>query len=156
MVAVFLRLVLRAPAKNWKFRMSDNPFASYYITSPKRYSENLKGFCQTGGGKVTEMYAPFKRQVDFWYSAFLVAVKDELEPVVEMDTVNMTPASILSTDPYRIAQMQLAHFGRHEDINMLAEHKVVFDWVQQMANAGIPRLIAVLQDLDEPLMNYLD
>ncbi len=136
--------------------MSDNPFAGYSITSPKQYSENLKSFCQTAGGQVNEMYAPFKRQVDFWYAAFLFAVNNELEPVVETETVNMTPGSILSTDPYRVPHIQLAHFGTFEDIDALAEHKAVFDWAQQMANAGIPGLIAVLRDLDEPLMNYLD
>lgn len=137
--------------------MSDNPFASYNITSPKKYSENLKSFCQTSGGKITEMYAPFKRQVDFWYAAFLYAVNNDLDPVVESETVNMTAASILSTDSYRVPHIQLAHFGTFEDIDALAEHKVVFDWAQQMANAGIPRLIAILQDTDdEPLMNYLE
>lgn len=142
--------------KSWSLIMSDNPFASYSITSRRKYSENLKSFCQTGGNQVTEMYAPFKRQVDFWYAAFLYAVNNELEPVVESDTVTMTPASILSTDPHRIPHIQLAYFGTYEDIEALAEHKAVFDWAQQMANAGIPRLIAVLQDIEEPLINYLE
>ena len=137
--------------------MSDNPFASYQITSPKKYSENLKEFCQSAGSQVNEMYAPFKRQVDFWYAAFLYAVNHELDPVVETETGNMTPASILSTDEFRVPYIQLAHFGVHEDIDALAEHKAVFDWAQQMANAGIPQLITTLKDIDDdPLMTYLD
>lgn len=136
--------------------MSDNPFASYSCTIPSQYSEKVKTYSQSSGGQVTEMFAPFKRQIDFWYLSFLYAVKNSLDPVTETQSVNITQASIFSSDPYRISHIQLAHFGTFQDIDSLAEHKVVFDWAQQMANAGMPFILQILQDVDEPLMNLLD
>lgn len=135
--------------------MSDNPFAAYNITTPRQYSESLKKYCQTSGGRNAASYAPFKRQVDFWYTAFLLAIHRELEPEKNTDGVNMTQAHIL--EPYRVSHIQLAHLGTHEDIELLAQHKVVFDWACGTANAGIPHLLQILSDTsDTPLNNLLD
>ena len=137
--------------------MSDNPFASYQITSPKEFSEKAKSFCQSGGAITGAEYQPFKRQVDFWFLAFVLAVKKGMPPELAADSVNMTPASILSTDPFRISYIQLAFYGEKLEIEMLAEHKVVFDWAQGMAHAGFPTLLQILGDDDlSPLMNVYD
>jgi len=124
--------------------MSDNPFASYNIEVPKKYADNIKKFCKTGGGKETYEFTPFMRQVDFWYFAFIYAVKEELEPVVEKETSNITFASILSTDNYRISHIQLAYLGAIGSIEKLANHRKVFDYALTMANAGFPHVLQIL------------
>jgi len=137
--------------------MSVNPFASFNVELPRKYSEDIKKYCKTGGGGVSLEYAPFSRQVDFWYFAFLHAVQERLTPVIEKDTVNITPASILSTDPYRISHIQLAYFAIAENIDALANHRKVFDFSLQMANAGIPFVLQILScDDDKPLWNLIE
>ena len=129
--------------------MTDNPFATFNITTPRRYTEEIKKYCQTSGGQVTHKYAPFKRQVDFWYLAFLYAVRQGLQPVKET-------ATILTQEPYRVSYIQLSHLGEFQDINLLAEHRVVFEWAISMANAGIPYLLQIVSDTeDTPLDNLL-
>ncbi len=137
--------------------MSENPFASYNVELPRTYSEDIKSLCKTGGGKVTYEFAPFARQIDFWYFAFLHAVKNKLDPAQESDTVNITPASILSNDPYRITHIQIAFLGKFHDLSLLSDHRKVFDYALQMANAGIPYILQILKDTDDrPLWSLLD
>lgn len=137
--------------------MAENPFASYNVEIPKKYAEDVKKYCQTGAGKISYEFAPFKRQVDFWYFSFIVAVNRNLEPVVESDTSNITPASILSSDPERISHIQLAYLGGGNSLTDLANHRGVFDYALSMANAGIPYVLQLLKDPDDkPLWSLLD
>lgn len=139
--------------------MSENPFATYNIEVPKKYSEEIKKFCKTAGGKVTYEFAPFDRQVDFWYFAFIYAIRKSLDPVVEKNTSNITPASIFASDPYRITHIQMAFLGKMGDLEQLANHRKVFDFATQMANAGIPYVLQILNDPDDddrPLWRLFD
>lgn len=137
--------------------MAENPFASYNVEIPKKYADDVKKYCQTAGGKVTLEFAPFRRQVDFWYYSFIVAVNKGLDPIAESDTSNITPASILSNDPHRISHIQLCYLGRGENLTDLANHRGVFDYALAMANAGIPYVLQLLKDPDDkPLWSLLD
>jgi len=137
--------------------MSDNPFESYNVEIPKKYTDEVKKFCQTAGRKITYKFAPFPRQVDFWYFSLLVAINKKLNPVSESDTSNITPASILSSDPYRVTHIQLAYLAQTCDLEKLAYHRGVFDYALGMANAGIPYVLQLLNDAeDNPMWNALD
>ncbi len=137
--------------------MSDNPFASYTIEVPKKYADDIKKFCKTAGGKETYEFTPFARQVDLWYFAFIFAVKKALDPVAEKETSNITAATILSTDNYRISHIQLAYLGATGSIEELASHRKAFDYALTMANAGFPHVLQILKDPDErPLWSVLD
>jgi len=137
--------------------MSENPFASYNIEIPKKYSEEIKQYCKTAGNKVSYEFAPFERQVDFWYFAFLYAVKKGLKPTSEPDTSNITPASIFGNDPYRISHIQMAFLGEHKDLAELSNHRKVLDYALQMANSGIPYVLQILKDPEErPLWSLFD
>lgn len=137
--------------------MVENPFASYNVEIPKKYAEDVKSYCQTAGSKVSIEFAPFKRQVDFWYHSFTIAIKMGLEPIAENDTSNITPASILSSDPHRISHIQLAFLGMGKNLEELANHRKVFDFALGMSNAGIPYVLQLLKDPDDkPLWSLLD
>ena len=89
--------------------MAENPFASFNVEIPKEYHEEVKKFCQTGGAGVNYEFAPFPRMVDFWYFCFMMAVKEGYEPKASgSGSVNITAASILSSDEYRIPHIQMA------------------------------------------------
>jgi hypothetical protein len=126
--------------------MSANPFVSFEIHLPKKYQESIKKYCRTGSKENPES-APFERQVDFWFMAFLIAVNKELEPVKEQDTYNATAAHIL--DQKRISFMQLVILGITEKFEILSDHRSIFNYCSALANAGMPHLIQILDDPDD-------
>lgn len=139
--------------------MSDNPFSNFEVRIPTRYSDQLKKFCVTSSSNQSRELSPFERQVDFWYFAFLIAVKKGLQPehFDLKDTTNITPATILSRDPYRITYIQAVFLSITNDINSMTEDKRVFDFASELAYAGIPHLIQILDDSDDkPLWNILE
>lgn len=137
--------------------MSNNPFAQYDIEMPRSYKDKIATFCTTGSVKRSKIRAPFYRQVDFWYAAFLIAVKRGLEPVHERDTYKVTPASILSTNAWRVPHIQAAYLVLTQNVSGLAENRKIFDFALSMANAGIPSLIQLLEvDDDDPMWALLD
>lgn len=137
--------------------MEQNPFASFNVEIPKQYSEQVKSFCKTGSNHESYEYAPFDRQVDLWYFAFLYALYKKLPPNQEKETTNITPASILSTDPYRVGHIQLAYVGYHNSIDDLANPRKVFNFALEMANAGMPYVLSLLKnDEQRPIWSCLD
>ena len=137
--------------------MEQNPFASFNVEIPRKYSDQVKSYCKTGTNHDSYEYAPFDRQVDMWYFSFLYALRLDLEPTQERETSNVTAASILSTDSYRISHIQLAFLGYHKKIDDLSNHRKVFTFALEMANAGFPYLIDLLKNAeDRPIWNCLD
>lgn len=141
--------------------MSNNPFASFTIEIPKKYQDTIKKFCKTGEGnqeKWNPEFTPFERQIDFWFMAFLIAVRKGLEPEKATDTYNVTIAEILSRDPKRIDFMRLAILGITKNFDILANDREIFNHCLELANAGIPHLIQILDNTDDgrPLWLILD
>ena len=129
-----------------------NPFESYQIAIPSNYSEKVKLFCKQSNPNTTPEFAPFNRQVDFWYFAFLYATKEDLPPDHITETSNITAASIL--DDYHINHIQMAYLAKNLDIESLTDSKAIFNYASDMAYAGIPHVIQLLMDDDEkPLDN---
>lgn len=137
--------------------MTANPFASFNLEIPNRYREAVTNYSRTGGNKNTAEYAPFRRQVDFWYLALLIGVAKKLSPEPERDTYNATPGTIFGSDPYRIKHMQLLYLGVTKDLEKLSDSRKVFDYCLGIANAGMPHLIQILSDPDErPIWSIYD
>lgn len=137
--------------------MEQNPFASFSVEIPKQYAEQAKNLCKTGSSHESLEFTPFDRQVDFWYFCFIYSLKNGLSPKQEKDTSNITPASILSTDPYRISHIQLAYIGYHNGIEDLANHRKIFNFALEMANAAMPHVLAMFKDDEQrPIWNGFD
>ena len=136
--------------------MNNNPFAGFDIDIPKKYQEDIKRFCQTGGSGGTFTIAPFERQVDFWYLAFVYAVNKGLSPKEENDTYHPIQGHILSDD--RVTHILLVYYSINAmDISALSEYRKAFNFAINMANAGIPHILQILKDSDgDPLWNLLD
>jgi len=136
--------------------MTNNPFASYNVEIPNKYRESVLKYCKTGGQKITPEFSPFDRQVDFWFMAFLIAVNKKLPPIKEVDTYNATNAAIFSTDHNRVGLLQLSVLGLTKNFEKLSDHRWVFDYCLDLANAGMPYLIQMLSDPDDrPLWGLL-
>lgn len=138
--------------------MTTNPFASFDLFLPNIYKEKIDKFTRTSGLRSGALISPFPRQIDFWFSAFLVGVAEKLDPIDERDSYKFNQGAILSQDPYRIVAIQITALGRTKDISILTEPKKMLDLASGLAFAAIPRLIGVLDDPDEdkPLWNLLN
>lgn len=137
--------------------MAENPFSGYNIDIPKKYDEQVRRFSATGGGNKSREISPFDRQVDFWFCAFVLAIKKGLSPVEEKETYNAVSASILSSDSYRTTYIQAVYLAITKDIEGLANHRKVMDFALARANAGMPVLIQILDDTEQrPLWNILE
>lgn len=136
--------------------MSKNPFAGFDIDIPKKYQEEIKRFCQTGGSSGSYTIRPFERQVDFWYLAFVYAVNKGLTPKAESETYHPIQGHILSDE--RVTHILLVYFSSKKmDISVLSEYRQAFNFAINMANAGIPHLLQILNDPEgDPLWNLLD
>lgn len=101
---------------------------------------------------------PFNRQVDLWYFAFLYAVKEKLQPdhISSSDISDITAASILSE--HHSIHTRMWYLFKYLDIEKLNEPREMFTAVSDLANAGIPYVLQILNDMDEgkPLFNILD
>ena len=138
--------------------MAENPFASYNVEIAKEYHEEMKKFCQTGGAGVNYEFAPFHRMVDFWYFCFMVAIKEDYEPKdLNSGSVNITPASILSSNPTRILHIQMSFLADKGNIESMLDHRKVFDFANMKANAAMNHVLTMLNDKDDsPLWMLLD
>lgn len=129
-----------------------NPFESYQIAIPNKYSDKVKQFCKQSNPQTSAKYTPFNRQVDFWYFALLYAIKEDLAPEHITDMSNITAASIL--EDYHINHIQMAYLSRNLDIEKLTNAREIFNYASDMANSGIPHVIQLLSDdEDTPLDN---
>lgn len=136
--------------------MSNNPFASFEINIPTKYQDSVKKYCRTGNTGAKAIEAPFDRQIDFWFMAFLIAVNKGLTPVKEKDTYTATTGITFSSDIKRVSFMQLTVLGITENFEMLSDHRAVFNYCLELVNAGIPELIQILSDPDDkPLWSIL-
>jgi hypothetical protein len=95
--------------------------------------------------------------VDFWYFCFLYAVNRELEPSSEKEQMtNITAASILSQDPYRVVHIQLVYLAKTESLTELVNHRAAMDYANQMAAAAMPYVLQALSDSDDSPINNLN
>lgn len=135
-----------------------NPFASYTIAVPKKYSDEIKKFCKQSETKVQGEFTPFNRQVDFWYFAFIYAVQMKLSPdyIPNSEMSNITAASIL--DNYHINHIQMVYLANYLDIEKLDDSRDIFNYTAALANSGMPHVLQILNDIEEgkPLFNILD
>ena len=137
--------------------MNLNPFATFNLDIPNKYRDQAINYSRTGGNTNTAEYAPFRRQVDFWYTAFLIGVAKNLKPEPEKDTYNATPGTIFSGDSFRTNHMLLFYLGVTQDLEKLSDTRRAFDYCLGVANAGMPYLIQILSDKEErPIWSIFD
>jgi len=65
--------------------MTENPFASYDMFLPTIYKDKIDKFTKSSGSKLGPLMSPFPRQIYLWFSAFLYATSEQLEPFSEKD-----------------------------------------------------------------------
>jgi len=108
--------------------------------------------------------APFRRLIDFWFSAIAWAVHHGLCPVDQSTgkkfvNIGPNPQDVRNFSPDRVALLQIiavAEFG-YEDHRIKAPNAIV-DLGNRLAEAGATPLIAKLREIDdfaEPMLYRL-
>jgi hypothetical protein len=135
----------------------DNIFAPYPIVMPSKYQDKIKTYSETGTQNQSRENSPFNRQIDFWFMALCLAFNKNITPVPEKDTYAPITGEILSRNPHRIAQMQMIAIAEKGTVDVLNNPKDILDCCVELANAGIPYLLSLLDDTDAtPLQNIFD
>lgn len=127
-----------------------NEFAATDITLPQKYQEYFHAYCltRTEGSRNTPEDSPFPRMVDMWFFAVCLAVKEGLEPEFERKgkTYKAIEGVALGGDGWRsnaLLLLAIAHAGKVDVVRSPGEMMRI---ANAYALAGLPRLIAILED----------
>lgn len=123
-----------------------NPFQTIDINVPVEYHESLLRYSQSGNTIIDR--SPFPRMVDFWFLSACVAARLGLEPVDvgRYDTKKIIDGSIFSSDPWRIHTLMLLAISKTGDVQIVSEPRKIMTLVNGLAVAGLPKVIAMLED----------
>ena len=134
-----------------------NPFQTIDINVPVEYHEALRRYSQ-GDNSIIDR-SPFPRMVDFWFLSACVAARLGLEPVniSKYDTKKIIDGSIFGSDPWRIHTLMLLAIGKTGDVQIVSEPRRIMTLVNGLAVAGLPKVIAMLEDGESmPIWNLSD
>lgn len=127
-----------------------NEFAATDITLPQEYQEHFHAYCLTHveGSRNNPKDSPFPRMVDMWFFAVCLAVKEGLEPEFERKgkTYKAIGGVALGSDGWRsnaLMLLAIAHAGKVDVVRSPGEMMRI---ANAYALAGLPRLIALLED----------
>ena len=140
--------------------MSDqfsNPLQNSRIFVPKTLHTKITEFCKTTASKNFDFeQSPFPRVVDIWFLSICVAVKLNLKPLSLNTTksVEMADGAVLSTDHWRIHLLIICAIHYSEDVYVVSDPTKMMQIANELANAGFPKLIDMLESGDEkPIWN---
>jgi hypothetical protein len=136
-----------------------NPFQNLELEIPEAYRRDVEQFCQTqpgGGAKPSPDDSPFERYIDMWFLAICIGARRG-KPVEVKKSHKFMTGEILSRDPYRIELLELLAISHTKDPWILEKPPRIIDLANQLAAAGLPEVIDMLQDGNaKPIWNLTD
>lgn len=135
-----------------------NPFQAIDITVPVEFHEAFTRYCQRSADAVIDQ-SPFPRMVDLWFLSVCVAARLGLEAadVTKYDTRKIIDGSIFGSDPWRVHMLMLIAIGKTGDVQIVSEPRKMMALANDLAVAGLPKVIEMLKDGDaEPIWNLSD
>lgn len=132
-----------------------NPFQAIDINVPVEFHEAFTRYCQRSADAIIDE-SPFPRMVDLWFLSVCVAARLGLEPadIRKYDTRKIIDGSIFSSDPWRIHVLMLIAIGKTGDVNIVSKPGDIIKLANDLAVAGLPKVIEMLKDgEDVPIWN---
>ena len=132
-----------------------NPFQAIDINVPVEFHEAFTRYCQRSANAIIDQ-SPFPRMVDFWFLSVCVAARLGLEPadIRKYDTRKIIDGSIFGSDPWRIHVLMLIAIGKTGDVHIVSKPGDMIKLANDLAVAGLPKVIEMLQDGDDvPIWN---
>ena len=143
--------------------MSDqfsNPLQSTRVYITNALHSKLTEFCKTTASKNFNFERSlFPRVVDLWFLAICVAIKLDLKPLAfnTSKSTLITDGSILSTDHWRIHILIICAIHYSKDVYVVSDPQKMMQIANELANAGLPKLIEMLEsDNGTPIWNLSD
>lgn len=136
-----------------------NPFAGTTLVYPTELQPDYQRYCQTGGRESIDQ-SPFERMVDMWLAGVAVAARGGLPPVdlSGKQTSNMITGAVFDgRDSWRVQYLMLLAIAIEHDVTVIERPNRIMAMANGLAAAGVPRLVAMLQDGDlHPIWNITE
>ena len=135
-----------------------NPFQGMDISVPDEFRDTFARYCRTGGrSNIND--SPFPRMVDLWFLSICIAVRLTMEPADfgKSKTYKIIEGSIFANDPLRIHALMMIAIKMTGTVEIVSEPRRVMNLANDLAVAGLPKVVDMLQDGDaEPIWNLSD
>ena len=133
-----------------------NPFQTFDISVPIEFHEEFTRYC-TDSRDID--HSPFPRMIDLWFLSVCVAARLGLESAGtgQHKTRKIINGSIFGSDPWRIHVLMLIAIGKTGDVQIVSKPQKMMELANNLAVAGLPRVIEMLKEGDaEPIWNLSD
>lgn len=136
----------------------DNPFAGQDILIEDGYRERIADYVQLREGKsASPSRQPFRRNVDIWFFAIMIAVKKGLRPEAPKGkTYKAAEGVVLAADEWRPTALMLLTLSTTDDIKVLDSPSEMMKIANSYASAGFPTLFSWLEEQgSDTALDYL-
>ena len=127
-----------------------NEFASTDINLPVTFREHFDKYClrRAEGSRNDPEDSPFPRNVDMWFMAICIAVKERLKPRFDVKgkTYKGMLGSIFGSDNWRSDALMLLAIWYKDDIEVTRNPNEMMKIANAYALAGLPHLIKILEE----------
>jgi hypothetical protein len=136
----------------------DNPFAGLDISIDEDFKTRIDSLVQLREGKgASAVHQPFRRNVDIWFFALMLAVKKGLKPTPPSGrTYKAAEGVVLGSDPWRptaLTLLAISETGKAEIVDSPGEMMRI---ANAYAHAGLPLLFSWLDERGEDsALDYL-
>lgn len=128
-----------------------NPFSAARLEYPDTQKEYYQRYARTSGSSLADE-SPFPRMVDLWWAGLSLAVRNEMSPV-EINRAASTgfiEGVIFDRDPWRIQFLRLIALHIKGNPDILTSPTEIIAMANGLAAAGVPGIVDMLTDGDEP------
>ena len=128
-----------------------NPFSASRLEYPTEQIEYYQRYVRrSSSGPVDE--SPFPRMIDLWWAGLSLAVRNGLDPtdLSKAKTTRFVEGSILDSDPWRIQFLRLIALHFKSEPEILSNPSEIISMANGLAAAGVPGIVEMLTDGDEP------
>ena len=129
-----------------------NPFAGIDLIAPVEQRDVYDRYCKTGDKRSNIDQSPFPRMVDFWFAGLALGAREKL-PSFDLsgkDTFKFIEGSIFDRDSWRVQTVMLIAISQEDNVEIVAEPRRMIAIANGLAAAGVPGIVDMLKDGDQP------
>ena len=128
-----------------------NPFAGIDLIAPVEQRDVYDRYTQTSGRAMSDQ-SPFQRMVDFWFAGLSLAASKHLAPVdlSGQNTFKFIEGSIFDRDSWRVQVVMLIAIAVEDSVEIAADPRRMVAIANGLAAAGVPSIVDMLKDGDQP------
>ncbi len=136
----------------------DNPFAGQDIAIDEGFRERMDDFVQLREGKrALPIHQPFRRNIDLWFFAIMLAVKKGVKPTAPSGkTYKAAEGVVIGSDEWRPTALILLAIATTGSADIVDAPGEMMRIANEYAHAGLPLLFSLLDERGEDTaLDYL-